>query len=96
MEPAAKLETFGVWHSELTRQLLHQRQHARIEAQVQFNSVMAGSRSVISAKLLESTISQNERQAEALLDDALTSMIAALKLAKNDSVMELLHQGMLL
>lgn len=92
-EPAATLTAFGVWHNDLTSQLLHQRRHARIEAQLQFNSVMSGTRSIISSKLLESTIDQNQRQTEALLEDALTSMIAALKPARKDDAMELLHSA---
>jgi hypothetical protein len=92
-EPAGTLGAFGEWHGELMSQLLHQRRYARTEAQLQFNSVMTGNGSTISVKLLESTIDQNQRQAEALLGDALTSMVVALESARNGSVTELLRKG---
>ncbi|KAI9768575.1 MAG: hypothetical protein M1840_004772 [Geoglossum simile] len=82
-EPASSLEPFTEWHNELTSQMLKQHSLARTEAQAQFAaSTNTSSITPMSSELLETTISRNQQQVEAVLSDALLSMKSAITTAK--------------
>ncbi|KAI9777116.1 MAG: hypothetical protein M1839_009072 [Geoglossum umbratile] len=83
-EPASSLEPFTEWHSELTSQMLKQHSLAKTEAQAQFAaSVNASGITAMSSELLETTVSRNQQQVEAVLSDALVSMKNAMAAAKS-------------
>lgn len=82
-EPATSLEPFALWHEHFTKQMLSQHSLARGEAESQFASAASSGHVIISPELLESTIAKNQRQVEAVLSDALSSMKNALSVTRN-------------
>ena len=81
-EPVSSLKPFAEWHSDLLGQILRQHALARTEAEEQFKSSHYSKGLTISKDLLESTISRNQQQIEAILSDALTSLRRAIKDAR--------------
>ena len=81
-EPLSSLKPFAEWHSGLLEQILHQHTLARTEAEEQVKSTYHSNGLTISKDLLESTIVKNQRQVEAILNDALTSLRRAINDAR--------------
>ena len=77
-EPAASLLPFAIWHEDFIEQMLSQHSLARGEAESQFTSAAKSGNQYISTELLESTISTNQRQVEAVVSDALQALKTAL------------------
>ena len=75
-EDVAGLDPFSDWHGYFMTELLKQHSQARIEIEAQ-----NGAGSGFSRRLVESTISQNERQIELLLSTALKGMKRAIQIA---------------
>ncbi|KAI9681312.1 MAG: hypothetical protein M1817_002595 [Caeruleum heppii] len=82
-EPTALLEPFCEWHDGITSQLLKQHTSAEAESRAQFALVGREDEMGISPELLESTVSKNQRQVEAILIDALSSVKTTLSLSKD-------------
>ncbi|KAL8814178.1 MAG: hypothetical protein Q9223_006580 [Gallowayella weberi] len=80
-EPLASLEPFVSWSADLLAQILRQHHHARSEAEEQVRLVEATEGYIVNKQLLESTIIQNQRQVEAVLSDALSSIRDAMNVA---------------
>ncbi|KAJ5899332.1 hypothetical protein N7495_004076 [Penicillium taxi] len=75
-EAVSELEPFADWHSYFLTQLRQQHLQARQEIEAQSKSDKWASK-----ELIESTISQNQRQIESLLNMALAGMQSAVDLA---------------
>ena len=73
-EPASSVEPFAEWHDDLLGQIIRQHSLARIEAEEQVRLAQHPVGLAISKDVLESTIARNQRQVEAILSDALTSL----------------------
>ncbi|KAL8733782.1 MAG: hypothetical protein Q9181_003464 [Wetmoreana brouardii] len=82
-EALTNLSPFVTWYSDLQRQLLHQHESARVEAEEQVHQAESTEGFVVNRSLLESTVAQNQRQVEGLLNDALLSMKNAVSKAPN-------------
>lgn len=82
-EPISNLEPFADWHNHLLAQILRQHSLARIEAEDQVRSAQSVGDFVISKELLETTITRNQRQVEAILGDALVCLKLAIDAAQN-------------
>ncbi|KAL8701348.1 MAG: hypothetical protein Q9201_004949 [Fulgogasparrea decipioides] len=82
-EALTNLSPFVAWYSDLQRQILHQHESARVEAEEQVRQAESTEGFVVNRSLLESTIAQNQRQVEGLLSDALLSMKNAVSKAPN-------------
>ncbi|KAI4094230.1 MAG: hypothetical protein LQ344_002309 [Seirophora lacunosa] len=82
-EPLTQLEHLIDWWNDLLRQILRQHQNARTEAEEHARSVESAEGIIVNRHLLESTITQNQRQVEAMLSDALLSMKNAVSNATN-------------
>ncbi|KAL8772491.1 MAG: hypothetical protein Q9209_002443 [Squamulea sp. 1 TL-2023] len=80
-EPLSSLEPFVEWLNDLLTQTVRQHQRARTEAEEQVKLVEATKGYIVNRSLLESTISQNQRQVEAILSDLICSMQAVIKIA---------------
>lgn len=78
-EAISLLNQFSAWHGGLTEKVLKQHSLARIEAEAQY-AKMAIRGSKLSSELLRSTITNNQRQVEAVLNDSLLSMKSAMAL----------------
>ena len=89
-EPIDCLNGFRVWFEDLLEQLLCQHRLARTEAEDQVRSAQNAEGLIISSELLESTITKNQRQVEAILSDALVSLKLALDVARNDQAAAIL------
>ena len=83
-EPVSSLEPFAEWQSDLLAQIIHQHTLARTEAEEQVKATQYSNGFTISKELLESTIARNQRQVEAILSDALTSLRGATKDARTE------------
>ncbi len=81
-EPVSSLDPFADWHDDLMGQILRQHSLARTEAEEQVKSAHRSGGLSISKYLLESAIARNQRQVEAILDDALTSFKRAINEAR--------------
>lgn len=75
-EDVSGLDSFADWHSYFVTELLKQHSLARTEIEAQSNADSRFSRQII-----ESTISQNQRQIESLLSTALRGLKSAVQLA---------------
>ena len=75
-ENVAGLDPFSDWHGYFVTELLKQHTQARVEIESQ-----CGTGAGFSRQLVESTISQNQRQIEALLSIALNGMKGAVTIA---------------
>ena len=82
-ELVASLAPFSTWHEDLTQQMLLQHSLARGEAESQFKSAASTGNLLITRELLESTITTNQRQVEAVVSDALQSLKTALSTCQN-------------
>ena len=82
-EPSTSLEPFIRWLTSILAQILRQHQYARTEAEEQARSAEATKGYVVNQSLLEFNIAQNQRQVEAILSDALSSMRTAIDIAPN-------------
>ncbi|KAL8783402.1 MAG: hypothetical protein Q9213_004661 [Squamulea squamosa] len=80
-EPLSSLEPFVEWLTDLLIQVVRQHQRARTEAEEQVKLIEATKGYVVNRSLLESTVSQNQRQVEAILSDLLNSMRAVITTA---------------
>lgn len=80
-EPVANLEPFINWWNDLLKQMLRQHQNARTEIEEQARLAEATQSVIVSRALLESTVTQNQRQVEAMLSDVLLSMKNAINAA---------------
>ncbi|KAG8531148.1 uncharacterized protein KY384_004506 [Bacidia gigantensis] len=89
-EPMSNLEPFVEWHNDLLQQILRQHSLARTEAEEHARAVQHVQNTVVSPHLLESTIATNQRQVEASLGDALTSLRRAIQSAKTNDAADLL------
>lgn len=81
-EPVEKLEHFAEWHAELLKQMLRQHSLARTEAEDQVRSALFVDGLTVSEDRLESIIAKNQRQVEAVLDDALVCLELAVESAR--------------
>ena len=81
-EPVSSLDPLTDWLDDLMGQILRQHSLARTEAEEQVQSAHRSDGLLISMDLLESTIARNQRQVEAILDDALTSLKRAVNEAR--------------
>lgn len=77
-ENVSELDPFADWHGYFMVELLKQHSLARTEVETQSNID-----SLFSRKMIESTISQNQRQIESLLNTALEGLKTAIQLAPN-------------
>ena len=89
-EPLSGLEPFVEWHVDLVQQILRQHSLARTEAEEQVKSIQHAQGLLVSEQLLESTIARNQRQVEAVLSDALTSLNRAMNSARTTAAATLL------
>lgn len=89
-EPTSSLEPFADWHDDLLGQALRQHSLARTEAEEQVRSAQHSGGPTISKDLLESTITRNQRQVEAILGDALVSLKRAVDGARSRGAAEAL------
>lgn len=80
-EGSASIGPFTTWYRDLLGQILHQHQHARLEAEEQVRQAQTTEGFAVNRSLLESTIAQNQRQIESLLGDALLAMKNAVNVA---------------
>lgn len=77
-EPEADLHVFLEWHNEILRQMLVQHNLARTEAEEQVKSHSNLGIACFPTSVLESTISSNQKQLEAVIEDALVSLQVAI------------------
>lgn len=77
-EDVSGLEPFSDWHSHFVSELVRQHSLARTEVESQAHGNIQFSR-----KLVESTISQNQRQIESLLNSALGGLKGAIEAARS-------------
>ena len=89
-ESAEALVPFVEWYIAILRASLAQHGHARLEAERGAQEVMKNSAIPISPGVLESTISRNQLQFEALLLDLLTCLKRAVTETANLEVMHIL------
>ena len=89
-EPLSGLEPIVEWHVDLVQQILRQHSLARTEAEEQVKSIQHAQGLLVSQQLLESTIAKNQRQVEAVLSDALTSLNRAMNSARTVAAATLL------
>lgn len=82
-EPLTNLSPFADWHDDLVVQLLRQHTLARSEAEQQVRLTEHEGGLSVNRDMLESTISRNQRQVEAMLDDALVSLKLAIAAARD-------------
>ena len=81
-EPVETLEYFAHWHADFLKQMIRQHGLARAEAEGQVRSAFFVSGLNVSKDLLEATIAKNQRQVEAVLDDALVCLNLAIGAAR--------------
>ena len=89
-EPISNLEPFAEWHNHLLEQILQQHSLARTEAEDQVRSAQSVGQYIVSKELLETTISRNQRQVEAILGDALVCLELAINVAQNSQAVSTL------
>ncbi|KAL8708565.1 MAG: hypothetical protein Q9220_006618 [cf. Caloplaca sp. 1 TL-2023] len=89
-ESSTMLEPFVSWCVDILAQLLRQHQQARTEAEEQVRQAESSAGFIINKSLLESTITQNQRQIEAILTDVLLAIKNAIIKAHNIEVAEML------
>lgn len=82
-EPISNLEPFAEWHNHILAQVLRQHSLARTEAEDQVRSAQFAIGVSVSKELLETTITRNQRQVEAVLSDALVCLKLAINAAQN-------------
>ena len=81
-EPLDYLAHFAQWHTDFLQQMLRQHGLARTEVEDHVRSAQYVNGLGISKELLESTIAKNQRQVEAVLDDALICLELAIRAAR--------------
>ena len=81
-EPLTKLEPFAKWISDILSQVLHLHNLARSEVESQAKAVEQSGLSIISPDDRELMISRNQRQVEAVLEDATIQLTNAIVLAR--------------
>lgn len=89
-EPLTSLDPFADWYKDVWTQSLRQHCLARTEAEAHFRSAVLAGNQVISKEALESTIARNQRQVEAILSDALSSLKSAITAARNSAAATIL------
>ena len=89
-EPVDSLEPFAEWHDDLLGQILRQHALARTEAEDQVRSAQCADGLTVSKELLESTITQNQRQVEAILSDALVCLKLVIEAARDEKAAAIL------
>ena len=89
-EPISNLEPFAEWHNHLLMQILRQHSLARTEAEDQVRSVQSVGQFNVSKEMLETTITRNQRQVEAILGDALVCLELAINVAQNSQAVSTL------
>ena len=89
-EPAASLVPFAEWHKDLLVQLHHQHSLARMEIEEQARSAQMQGGFIVSPELFESTISKNQCQIQAIIQDVLLSLKLALEMCRDDETAQAL------
>lgn len=89
-EPLKSLEPFADWYKDVWTQSLRQHCLARTEAEAHFRSAILAGNQLISKEALESTIARNQRQVEAILSDALSSLKSAIVAARDPAAATIL------
>ena len=89
-EPLTSLEPFADWYRDLWTQSLRQHLLARTEAEAQVRSAVLAGHQAIPKEILESTIARNQRQVEAILGDALSSLMSAINAARSSAAAKIL------
>ncbi|SLM34657.1 Methyl methanesulphonate-sensitivity protein 22 [Lasallia pustulata] len=89
-EPLTSLEPFADWYRDLWTQSVRQHLFARTEAEAQVRSAVLAGHQAIPKEILESTIARNQRQVEAILGDALSSLKSAINAARNSAAAKVL------
>lgn len=89
-EPISNIEPFAEWHNHLLAQILRQHSLARTEAEDQVRSAQSVGDLTVSEELLESTIARNQRQVEAVLNDALVCLKLAIDAAQSPKAASIL------
>jgi hypothetical protein len=88
-EDVSGLEPFSDWHGHFVSELVRQHSVARTEVEAQTHGSIQFSR-----KVIESTISQNQRQIESLLNSALAGLKGAVEAARSLEQARVLVSGM--
>ena len=94
-EPLANLDPFIEWHDDLLQQLLRQHHLARTEAEEHVRSLSNAQGLLVSPHHLESTISTNQRQIEAIMSDAVACLGRAVQVAGSREMVDKLLSGRL-
>ncbi|KZF19874.1 hypothetical protein L228DRAFT_30814 [Xylona heveae TC161] len=89
-ESASRLEPFSDWHNEFIGLLLVQHAMARSEGEAHLSAATREGQQRVTADLVETVISRNQRSIEALLSSALSLMRNAISLASNGECAKLL------
>ena len=89
-EPLTSLQPFADWHDDLLVQILRQHAQARTEAEEQVHWTEYNGGLSISKDILETTISRNQRQVEAVLGDALVRLQLATAAARGPGAARIL------
>ena len=85
-EPLHNIGPFMRWYNAMLMQLLGQHRAARVEAEDQVKLVESVKGYVFSKSLLESMITKNQRQIQAILSDSLLAMMHAMDAAPDIGV----------
>ena len=83
-EPIESLAPFAEWHHDVLTQVYRQHALARTEAEGQVQLAQQDEGLIVSKEILESTITRNQKQAEAVLSDALIRLKLAVGAARNE------------
>ena len=89
-EPISNLKPFAEWHNHILVQILRQHSLARTEAEDQVKSAQSVGQFIVSKELLETTITRNQRQVEAILCDALVCLELAVNVAQSSQAISTL------
>lgn len=84
-EPYDSLLPFVEWHNYILRQTVVQHRLARTEAETDYEAVERRGNTAISAEMLQSTVSRNQRLIEGTLCDACVALKVAFKSARDES-----------
>ncbi|MCJ1290910.1 hypothetical protein MMC34_002452 [Xylographa carneopallida] len=92
-EPVSNLEAFSKWYDEILGQILRQHTFARSEVEGIVKMSESAGGHIISRKLQESTISENQRHIEDLLSLALSSLQIAISSIRKAEAAETLFSA---
>ena len=94
-EAITKLESFARWISDTISQILHLHSLARSEVESQAKAAESNGLRVISPGDQEMMISRNQRQVEAILEDAIVQLKGAIEIARTGQAAHALFPGSL-